>query len=123
MPSNQDLITIIIEPNSKLPSPYCHLPKNYNVVRFKTIKLALWELVELKPHLVFLSASFSSSTLVRFLEAFKGFTPSQLIPVIMIVDLSHRLNFIPGTSWGGKMAVLDSQASKKELYSALDRVL
>jgi hypothetical protein len=123
MPAHRSLTTFVIEPNGKLNFPYGHLPSNYKVVQLATIELALWELANLKPNLVFLSASFPSSKLVKFLEAFKNFCRFELIPLVIIVDLSHRLNFIPGISWGGKIAVLDSFASKRELLSTISRVL
>ncbi len=117
------LAVLIIEPNRQLVMPYGHLPNSYIVNRFPTVELALVELTNTDPDIVFLSASFSPSKSVRFLEALKNFSKTKLIPLLIVVDLSHRLNFVPGTSWGGKIAVLDSFASKRELYSTLDRVL
>lgn len=121
--ARKDLITFIIEPNKRLIKPYSYLPDSYNVIRLQTIELALWELGGTKPDLVFLSASFSALKTVKFLEAFKNFCQSELMPLIMVIDFSHRLNFVPGTSWGNKIAVLDSLASPKELFSTLSRVL
>ncbi len=113
----------IIEPNKKLILPYKYLPRSSKITRVSTIEQALRELAEINPKIVFLSASFSASKSLKFLEAFKNSSRNNLIPIIIVVDLSHRVNFVPGISWGGKIAVIDSFASKRELNSTLDRVL
>ena len=123
MPAQPGLSILIIEPNKKLVMPYGHLLHSFVIFRVPTIELALQKLSPSHPGLVFLSASFSASKSIKFLEAFKNFSQPSLIPLIIIVDLSHRLNFVPGTSWAGKIAVLDSFVSKKELLSTLHRVL
>ena len=113
----------IIEPNKKLIIPYNHLPRSYDIFRVSTIDQALLKLAKVNPGIVFLSASFSALKSVSFLESLKNFSEDSLIPVIIVVDLSNRINFVPGTTWGGKIAVIDSCASKRELTSTLDRVL
>ena len=118
-----DLSILIIEPNKKLTLPYSYLPHSYKVTYITSIELGLAKLNRVNPNLVFLSASFSASKSLKFLESLKNSFKLKLIPLIIIVDLSHRLNFVPGTSWGGKIAVLDSFACKKELLSTLNRVL
>lgn len=114
---------LIVEPNKKLVTPFSYLPDSYKIARLLTVEQALQKLVEVNPSMVFLSASFSTSKSLKLLEALKNFFKDNLVALIILVDLSHRVNFVPGTSWGGKIAVIDSFASKRELRSTLDRVL
>ena len=114
---------LIVEPNRKLILLYKYLSHSRKITRVSTVEQALRKLAETNPSIVFLSASFSASKSVRFLGSLKNFSSASLIPIIIVVDLSHRVNFVPGTSWGGKIAVIDSFASKRELASTLDRVL
>lgn len=114
---------LIVEPNHSLVEPYCHLPRSYQTFRAASIEQALAKLIDHSPDLVFLSASFAPSKSLLFLEALKNGCLCSLIPLIMVVDLSHRISFLPGTSWGGKFAIIDSSVSQEELYSTLKRVL
>jgi len=114
---------LIVEPNKNLIVPYSYLPGSFKFVRVYSTQLGLRELTKITPDMVFLSGSFSASKTVRFLEALKNSSRSDLIPLIIVVDLSHRLNFVPGTSWGGKIAIIDSFISKKEFRSTISRVL
>lgn len=123
MAARTSLTILIVEPNKKLVLPYDHLPDSYKVTRTASIELALSKLSDVNPDLVFLSATFSISKSVKFLEALKNFSQFNLTPLIIVVDFSHPLNFVPGTSWGGKIAVLDSLVSQKELLSTMSRVL
>ena len=113
----------IVEPNKKLITPYNYLTSLYSISRVSTIDQALLKLTKINPGIIFLSASFSASKSVRFLESLNNFSEGSLIPVVIVVDLSNRINFVPGTTWGGKIAVIDSCASKRELTSTLDRIL
>jgi len=112
----------IIEPNCKLNLPYDYIPDSYNIVRAPSIEYAVRKLTENNPSIVFMSASFSVAKSIRLLEALKIFSCNSLIPIIIVVDLSNRINFVPGTTWGGKIAVIDSHISQKELYSTMGRV-
>lgn len=123
MSARTNLAVLIVEPNKKLVLPYGYLSGSYRLTRTDSIELALSKLSDVNPDLVFLSATFSISKSVKFLEALKNFSQFNLIPLIIVIDFSHPLNFVPGTSWGGKIAVLDSFVSQKELLSTMSRVL
>jgi len=123
MSARTNLAILIVEPNKKLALPYEYLAGSYKLTRTDSIELALSKLSDVNPDLVFLSATFSISKSIKFLEALKNFSQFNLIPLIIVVDFSHPLSFVPGTSWGGKIAVLDSFVSQKELFSTMSRVL
>lgn len=114
---------LILEPNQNLVFPYAFLPPVANLSRLSGFENGLKEIALSQFDLVFLSASFSPAQSLRFLENLKLSSGALLIPLVIIVDLNHRLNTLLGTSWGGRIAVLDSQVSKPEFFLALDRVL
>lgn len=115
-------IAFVIEPNEGLQEPYCFLPEKYFIIRIPTLKLAFWELGGTRPDLVFLSVSFKLVEQVRFLESLKNLARPNFVPLILVIDWSHRLNYLPGLSWGGRIAAVDCHASGKELLALLQRV-
>lgn len=114
---------LIIEPNKNLTKPYSYLSKGWFVTRLTTNNLTSNSLKKINPDMVFLSASLPPLKSLKFLETLKDFDDSKLTPLIIVVDLSHRLNFVPGTSWGGRIGVLDSFSSKKEFFATITRIL
>lgn len=119
---SKSLVVFILELNENLSIPYKYLPSDTSVFRTTSIKKALKHLAQITPDVVFLSASYEAEECIGFLEALKNASFNQLIPLIVVVDLSHPINFIPGTTWGGRLAVIDSQANPKELYEILERI-
>lgn len=114
---------LIVEPNNHLQAPYTLLLSPHSIIRVSSVELALSKLNTYQPSLVFLSASFSAPKSLKFIAALKNLCHKSLIPLIITIDLSNRLNFVPGISWGGKIAIIDSKISKKEFDSTLNRVL
>lgn len=115
---------LIVEPNKKLNVPYRYLSTQlFNTKSTPTIQLALSALSDSKPKLVFLSTSFSPQLQLQFLEALKNASTTELIPLILVIDLSRQLSTIPGTSWGGKVGLLHNHISKSELSAVLRRIM
>lgn len=116
---------LIIEPNAQLFSPYTSLPFSYEVSRVSSLDQAAASFLTLEPELIMISASFAPNAIITFLEKVKNesIEIDQLIPVIFVVDLSHQLNFIPGTTWGSQIGILHSLSSPPELYATLQRIL
>lgn len=119
---SKSLVVFILELNENLTVPYKYLPSDSSIFRTSSIKKSLKHLVQTTPDIVFLSASYEAEESIEFLEALKNASFNQLIPLVVVVDLSHPINFIPGTTWGGRLAVIDSQANPKELYEILERI-
>lgn len=115
--------TLIIEPNKTLIAPYFHLPSTYTITRANSIQTAFEFLLDSPPDLVFLSVSFSRLDLLDFLIELKCISRYKLIPLIFVIDFSKSLNFIPGTSWGGKLGLLHNLSSKRELNATLSRIM
>ena len=113
---------LIIEPNDSLLVPYAHVHKNFITERQSSIQSALAILAQKHPDIVFISASYSISKIIDILDAVKNKSIETLIPVVFVVDLSHKISHIPGTSWGNKLAILSSISSVSEYNSTLDRV-
>lgn len=116
------LNTLIVEPNNDLILPYRYLDQSYALNRFTSLKQAEIELSKLYPDIVFLSASYPPHKLIQFLEVLKRKSVSRLAPLIMVVDLSNQLNFIPGTTWAGKIGILNSISTETEFVVVIDRI-
>lgn len=114
---------IIIEPNNRMGQPYSFLPPYYTITRLSTIENASKAFDYSSPHVAFLSASFSPSKTLRFLEMLKNASTSRLIPLVIVVDLGNRINFVPGTSWGRRIAVVDCFIPKSLFLATLKRVV
>lgn len=118
---NSDTI-LVIEPNELLEFPYLYLDQLGTVQRIPTIGQALKELVWNVPSMVFISASIDPKKVLILLDTLKDASRYTLIPVIIVVDLGKELSSVLGTSWGGKIAVVDSHVSKKDLISTISRI-
>lgn len=113
---------IVIEPNTKLLFPY-HFLYTQDIIRFSSIKPAMDAYLKNVPNLIFCSASFSPEQHLQFLEFLKNTTNHDFIPLILVVDLTNRINFIPGITWGNNIGVIDTRISKYELDLTIKRVL
>lgn len=113
---------LIIEPNTKLHTPYSLLSNKNTIERVATPELGLKSMSLQTPDLVLLSASPSISKILSFLESLKNASHNKLIPLIFVIDLSYKLSTIPGTTWGGKLGVLTSISSENELNSTIRRI-
>ena len=121
--SQPQITTLIIEPNHRLIAPYLHLPQNYLITRVDSIQHGFECLLDHKFNLICLSCSFSPMELTDFLIELKELSHPQLIPLILIIDLNKRLNFVPGTGWAGKLSILHSLSSRIETDASLKRLM
>ena len=113
---------LIVEPNEMLEFPYFFLEHLGTVKRVPTIGAALKEVIWNAPSLVFLSASFDPKKSLLLLDTLKDASRFSLIPLIIVVDLTKELSTVLGTSWGGRIAVVDAHISKKDLISTISRI-
>lgn len=115
---------LIIEPNRFLATPYMHLPLDkYQITCRKSIQQALILLKEKPIDLIFISASFSTSKKIDFLDALKKISTQQLIPLIFVIDLNQPISTILGVTWGNKIGICHSLSSSAELFSTLERIM
>ncbi|OGK43875.1 hypothetical protein A2957_00435 [Candidatus Roizmanbacteria bacterium RIFCSPLOWO2_01_FULL_38_11] len=117
------LNALIIEPNKKLGSPYNYISGLFNIVHVANVESGLVSLSGTLPQVVFLSTNIGINKTLMFLEALKNASHKKLIPLIFVIDLTNKLNTVPGTTWGGKIGILHSMASKTEFNSTMNRVL
>lgn len=122
MPANPPDTILIVEPNELLEFPYLFLENLGSVKRVQTVGAALKEVVWNVPSLVFLSASIDPKKSLVLLDTLKDASRFSLIPLIVVVDLSKEISMVLGTSWGGKIAVIDVHILKKDLISTISRV-
>jgi len=123
MSSKQSDTILIIEPNELLEFPYIYLEQLGTVRRLSTIGEALKEVVWNTPTMVFLSASIEPKKVLVLLDTLKDASHYSLIPLIIVVDLTKEISSVLGTSWGGKIAVVDSHIPKKDLIATITRVV
>jgi len=116
------LTALIIEPNDKLIVPYTYLDDSYSIIRKSSAREGLTALFTNRVDIVFISASFPPNKTLSILETIKNKSKTKLIPVVVVVDFTNRLNFIPGTTWGGKIGVLDSFANEAQFVVVTDRI-
>lgn len=113
---------LIVEPNTKISHPYSYLPTSDVVERVSSLEAGLRSMATNIPELVFVSASIATSKLMGLLDALKQASRSGLIPLIFVVDHSHKLSTIPGTTWGGKLGITTTIVSSEEFNSTIRRV-
>lgn len=114
---------LIAEPNKHLSIPYCYVPSGFRICRTDSIKSALKELSHRVPDIAFISSSFPTHSALILLEAIKNCCLESLIPLIIVIDISNKVNFVPGVNWGGKIAIIDSLCTKKQFDVIFERVL
>lgn len=113
---------LVVAPEPELGQVYQVLSQEYQLIHVRSIPLALKHLERRSFEIALLSASFSSSKLLAVLEALKVASHTRLIPVVIMVDLSQRINVVLGTQWGEKIGVLCSLSEKAEIQAVLERV-
>lgn len=118
-----DRTALVIEANSKLFRPYEYLAPIYEEHRTASFVEAKSFLECIVPDLILISASFAPEQIIEFLSEVKKQSSKYIIPIIFVVDLSHRLNFIPGIFWDEMLAVLDSSVSQDVFVLTMSRVM
>lgn len=115
---------LVIDPHQQLSKPYQSLPTDSTIVHVTSTPLATQYLRDRIPSLVIISASFSPSQMLDLLELVKTAVAHQrfLVPLIIMVDLHDRINFVPGTHWGQKIGILCSLSSQDEVQAVINRV-
>lgn len=113
---------LVIEPNTKLETPYEYLHHYGSITRVTTIEKGMKEIIRNIPSLVFISASIEPSDSYRVLDVLKDVSRYTIIPIIIVVDLNQEISFVLGTSWGGKIAIIDNYIPKRDLISTISRV-
>ena len=114
---------LIVEPNTSVTKPYIFFPHKSIIHRVPSIELATKLIIQELPDLVCISASYSSRKTISFLEALHHELLESIVPVLFVVDTSHRLNFVPGLEWGSKLRVATSESNKDEVQTILDNIL
>ncbi|GEM_PF-1879808 len=114
---------LVVEPNSKLVHPYDYLSEKLILTKVQSVKHANLELTRQQFSCFILSTSFSPEKQLSLLDAFKFNFKEQIIPLLLVVDLTKPLSAVPGTLWGGRVAVLAHTASKKLTLTSLDSIM
>jgi hypothetical protein len=114
---------LVIEPNSKLVHPYDYLSEKLILTKVQSVKQANLELTRQQFSCFILSTSFSPEKQLSLLDAFKFNFKEQIIPLLLVVDLTQPLSTVPGTLWGGQVAVLAHIASKKLTLTSLESIM
>lgn len=120
---SQKLPALIIEPNSKLNHPYDYLSEKLILTKVQSVKQANLELIQQQFSCFILSTSFSPEKQLSLLNAFKFNFKEQIIPLLLVVDLTQPLSTIPGTLWGGRIAIITHTASKKLTLTSLESIM
>ncbi len=114
---------LLIESESTLTRPYIYLPTAYHLTVASSTQKAVECLKQTLPDIVFLSSSFSVEEMLQLLWLLKDTSTHKLIPLIFVVHWSSAAIHLPGTQWGGKIGIVHTLSSSKEMHSTLERVL
>jgi len=121
--SPQKIQALVVEPQQHLAQPYSFLQKRCQLQHYSAVKPALQALSNQQFDLFILSASFQPAQTVKLLEAFKNQFKDQVVPLIIVIDLSQALSAVPGTQWAGKLDILHSQSSEQQTLRCLDKLM
>lgn len=121
---------LLIEPDVSLTSfPALSAPYSFFLEQkpaftcLPSVELAQEYLSQQTPDIVFLSMSFSPQKSTDLLEMIKNLSTQKLIPLIFVLNLSHPLSVVPGTTWGGHIGVLHTSTSQQEFEATLSQLL
>ena len=114
---------LVVEPNQALTTPYQFFPKEYKLDRAKTIKQATDLLANNTYQLFSISSSFSAENQLILLNSFKHQFKKQVIPLLVVINLSQPISSVVGTNWSNKIAFLANNASSKLTLSTLELLL
>lgn len=113
---------LIVEPDETVRQPYCFIPSFYQISRVTTIELALKKLATVSAcpyEEIWLSASFSLSKQLLLLERLKELADqSKLCKLMMVVSWSQQ-NWLPQTTWGGKISITHGLAQEAEVLASV----
>jgi hypothetical protein len=118
-----DFHVLIIEPNNLLKTPYFYLPKSYNITRVSSVSSSNTILQRITPDLVIISASLGPAETLHIFDTLHKHIYKRIPGILIMVDLKNPLSFIIGTSWDGKIAIIDSLISSQDFFSMLSRVI
>ncbi len=113
---------LVVEPNPLLVRPYEFLAPNYSEHRVISLTEADAFLAAIVPDLILLSASFSPLESVEFLRNVQSHSSKKIIPLIIVIDLHNRVNFVPGIFWDDMLAVLDSSVTEDVFVLTMSRI-
>lgn len=114
---------LIVEPNAAILEPYSYLPVSLHPLRVENPTDALDVLSTRTPVLCVLSASYPIEQTIVILDALRQSSRTFLIPLVIVVDLSVPVSYIPGTTWGDKVAVIDRFVPPNVFKSTIHRVV
>ncbi len=115
---------LVVEPNTAIERPYSLVPKGYHIIRTSsTDKGVSLSQRQYLPDVIMLSSNVPEDDALAFMSTMLETFETKIIPLIYVVDLSRRVNIVPGTYWAQKMGVLCSLSSKKEVFATMERVL
>ncbi len=114
---------LVVEPNASLQKPYSFIDQKLDLNRVASVKQALQALNKQSFILFLISASYSPDQTLTLLDAFKNNFQQQVIPLIIVVDLNQPLSTVPGTQWGGKLAILSSASGQELTLLTIDSLL
>ncbi len=119
----ENLTALVIEPNAKLIHPYDYLAAKLQMTKVDSIKDAHKQLAKTNFDCFILSTSFSPEKQLSLLNSFKYNFKQNIIPLLLVVDLTQPISTVSGTQWGDKVAILTHNASKKLTLITLDSLL
>lgn len=114
---------LVVEPNTSLQKPYSFIDQKLNLTRVTSVKQALQALNKQSFSLFLISASYSPDQTLTLLDAFKNNFQQQVIPLIIVIDLKQPLSTVPGTQWGGRLAILSSVSSQELTLLTVDSLM
>jgi hypothetical protein len=116
---------VIAEPNPVLKTPYHDLARWGTAHRFETLEAAAqWIISDESPptQLICVSTSFRLARIVGFLQIIKATFLTDIIPLVLVIDLGQRISFVPGTEWAQQIGILHSLSSVEEVRETLRRI-
>lgn len=115
---------LIVDPKITLGKPYNLLPTTATTLHVTSTAQAAQYLRTDEHQLVIISASFSPHQMVGLLEILKDASAYRrhLIPLIIMVDLENKINFVPGTLWAEKIGIVCSLSSQQEVDALMYRL-
>ncbi len=114
---------LVVEPNDDVVLPYRFLENSFLVRRVRKIEVGIQYFKKNSVDILLLSASFSSEETLEMLEVVKNLSTQGLIPLVIVLDWTNPVNFVAGTTWTGKIGVLDSFANEDQFKAVVDRIM
>lgn len=113
---------LIIETTGCLAIPLTYFPTAYKIYSAISLHEVKSTLEQHEIDLVVFNVSCPEETMFEILQTVYHYCSEDIIPILLVIDLSTPVTSIPGTTWGDKLGILHTLSSRGEFIATMQRL-